>query len=115
MTPLVSLHHLDVVEPIFPNVTRVKALQRLMLPMKLDSAGLIQQSICYDSSKGWTVSVSWGFAIQIFRGILSPREVEMPSRTFFELVPKSRLHCLCFQHTARCQKPVSKALCVLHD
>ncbi|KAI7726181.1 hypothetical protein M8C21_009631 [Ambrosia artemisiifolia] len=60
VTPLVSLHHLDVVEPIFPDVTRVEALQRLMQPMKIDSAGLIQQSICYDQSKGWTVSVSWG-------------------------------------------------------
>lgn len=82
MTPLVSLHHLDVVEPIFPNVTRIEALQRLMIPMKLDSAGLIQQSICYEKNKTWTISVSWGFAVQIFRGVLSPREIEMPSRTF---------------------------------
>ncbi|KAF2297854.1 hypothetical protein GH714_004114 [Hevea brasiliensis] len=82
VTPLVSLHHLDVVEPIFPNVTRVQALQQLMVPMKLDSAGLMQQSICYDKSKSWTISVSWGFAVQIFRGVFSPREIEMPSRTF---------------------------------
>ncbi|KAL3498892.1 hypothetical protein ACH5RR_041624 [Cinchona calisaya] len=82
VAPFVTLHHLDVVEPIFPNVTRVQALQRLLTPMKLDSAGLMQQSICYDTARSWTVSVSWGFAIQIFRGVLSPREVEMPSRTF---------------------------------
>lgn len=82
ITPLVSLHHLDVVEPIFPNVTRVQALQRLKMPMQLDSAGLIQQSICYDKTNSWTISVSWGFAVQIFRGVLSPREIEMPSRTF---------------------------------
>ncbi|KAM0010233.1 hypothetical protein Hdeb2414_s0078g00778071 [Helianthus debilis subsp. tardiflorus] len=109
VTPLVSLHHLDVVEPIFPNVTRVKALQRLMLPMKLDSAGLIQQSICYDSSKGWTVSVSWGFAIQIFRGILSPREVEMPSRTFLNWYRRADYTAYAFntRPVARnpCQKP----------
>ncbi|KAK6158219.1 hypothetical protein DH2020_005533 [Rehmannia glutinosa] len=37
VTPLVTLHHLDVVEPIFPNVTRVQALQRLKIPMELDS------------------------------------------------------------------------------
>ncbi|RAL49947.1 hypothetical protein DM860_002238 [Cuscuta australis] len=106
VAPLVSMHHLDVVEPIFPNVTRVEALKRLMLPMKLDSAGLIQQSICYDKAKSWTVSVSWGFAVQIFRGVLSPREVEMPSRTFlnwyrradytaysFNTRPVMRNHC----------------------
>ncbi|KAG5249360.1 fringe-related family protein [Salix suchowensis] len=82
VTPLVSLHHLDVVEPIFPNATRVQALRWLTVPMKLDSAGLMQQSICYDKSKRWTISVSWGFAVQIFRGVFSPREIEMPSRTF---------------------------------
>ncbi|CAH9141423.1 unnamed protein product [Cuscuta epithymum] len=106
VSPLVSLHHLDVVEPIFPNVTRLEALRRLMVPMRLDSASLVQQSICYDKSKSWTVSVSWGFAVQIFRGVMSPREVEMPSRTFlnwyrradytaysFNTRPVMRNHC----------------------
>ncbi|KDO76311.1 hypothetical protein CISIN_1g037480mg [Citrus sinensis] len=106
VTPLVSLHHLDVVEPIFPNMTRVQALQHLMVPKKLDSAALMQQSICYDKRRTWTISVSWGFAVQIFRGIFSPREMEMPSRTFlnwyrradytayaFNTRPVSRNHC----------------------
>ncbi|KAJ0715079.1 hypothetical protein HanPI659440_Chr13g0496981 [Helianthus annuus] len=109
VTPLVSLHHLDVVEPIFPEVTRVEALQRLMQPMKIDSAGLIQQSICYDQTKGWTVSVSWGFAIQVFRGILSPREVEMPSRTFLNWYRRADYTAYAFntRPVARnpCQKP----------
>ncbi|KAG5538333.1 hypothetical protein RHGRI_019057 [Rhododendron griersonianum] len=82
IAPLVSLHHLDVVDPIFPYVNRVQALQRLKVPMKLDSAGLMQQSICYDKSKGWTVSVSWGYAVQIFRSKISAREMEKPQRTF---------------------------------
>ncbi|KAE9460143.1 hypothetical protein C3L33_07944, partial [Rhododendron williamsianum] len=82
IAPLVSLHHLDVVDPIFPYVSRVQALQRLKVPMKLDSAGLMQQSICYDKSKGWTVSVSWGYAVQIFRSKISAREMEKPQRTF---------------------------------
>ncbi|XP_057454673.1 uncharacterized protein LOC130746146 [Lotus japonicus] len=82
VTPLISLHHLDVVEPIFPNVTQAQALKRLTQPMDLDSAGLMQQSICYDEARKWTVSVSWGYAVQIFRGIFSAREMEMPARTF---------------------------------
>ncbi|XP_047323180.1 uncharacterized protein LOC124926901 [Impatiens glandulifera] len=82
LTPLVSLHHLDVVEPIFPNMTRLEALNHLQLPMNLDSAGLMQQSICYDTERKWTITVSWGFAVQVIRGLLPPREVEMPSRTF---------------------------------
>ncbi|KAG8662032.1 hypothetical protein MANES_01G058600v8 [Manihot esculenta] len=106
VTPLVSLHHLDVVEPIFPNVTRVQALQRLMVPMKLDSAGLMQQSICYDKSKGWTISVSWGFAVQIFRGVFSPREIEMPSRTFLNWYRRADYTAYAFN-----TRPVSRNPC----
>ncbi|KFK32240.1 hypothetical protein AALP_AA6G215900 [Arabis alpina] len=82
VTPFVTMHHLDVVELIFPNMTRVRAIKKLTTPMKLDSAGLLQQSICYDKYKSWTISVSWGYAVQVFRGSFSPREMEMPSRTF---------------------------------
>ncbi|KAJ1411788.1 hypothetical protein SESBI_20842 [Sesbania bispinosa] len=106
VTPLVSLHHLDVVEPIFPNVTRVEALQQLTIPMKLDSAGLMQQSICYDKSKSWTLSVSWGFAVQIFRGVFSPREMEMPSRTFLNWYRRADYTAYAFN-----TRPVSRNPC----
>lgn len=106
VTPLVSLHHLDVVEPIFPNATRVEALQRLTIPMKIDSAGLMQQSICYDKSKHWTVSVSWGFAVQIFRGVFSPREMEMPSRTFLNWYRRADYTAYAFN-----TRPVSRNPC----
>ncbi|KAJ6703556.1 TRANSFERRING GLYCOSYL GROUP TRANSFERASE [Salix viminalis] len=106
VTPLVSLHHLDVVEPIFPNATRVQALRWLTVPMKLDSAGLMQQSICYDKSKRWTVSVSWGFAVQIFRGVFSPREIEMPSRTFLNWYKKADYTAYAFN-----TRPVSRNPC----
>lgn len=109
VVPLVSLHHLDVVEPIFPNVTQVKALQRLTKPMKLDSAGLMQQSICYDKSKRWTISVSWGFAVQVFRGVFSPREIEMPSRTFLNWYKRADYTAYAFNTRPvfrnQCQKP----------
>ncbi|CAK7335590.1 unnamed protein product [Dovyalis caffra] len=106
VTPLVSLHHLDVVEPIFPNATRVQALRWLTVPVKLDSAGLMQQSICYDKSKRWTISVSWGFAVQIFRGVFSPREIEMPSRTFLNWYKKADYTAYAFN-----TRPVSRNPC----
>ncbi|CAN4127319.1 unnamed protein product [Withania somnifera] len=109
IAPLVTLHHLDVVEPIFPNVSRVQALRRLTVPMKLDSAGLMQQSICYDKVNSWSISVSWGFAVQIFRGVLSPREIEMPSRTFLNWYKRADYTAYAFntRPLARnpCQKP----------
>ncbi|XP_009799907.1 uncharacterized protein LOC107762417 [Nicotiana tabacum] len=109
VAPLVSLHHLDVVEPIFPNVTQVKALKQLTVPMKLDSAGIMQQSICYDKVNSWTISVSWGFAVQIFRGVLSPREIEMPSRTFLNWYRRADYKAYAFNTRPvmrnPCQKP----------
>ncbi|KAF8379565.1 hypothetical protein HHK36_029005 [Tetracentron sinense] len=109
VAPLVSLHHLDVVEPIFPNVNRIQALQRLTMPMKLDSAGLMQQSICYDKENSWTVSVSWGYAVQIIRGALSAREMEMPSRTFLNWYRKADYSAYAFNTRPvsrnQCQKP----------
>ncbi|XP_069154027.1 uncharacterized protein [Solanum lycopersicum] len=110
IAPLVTLHHLDVVEPIFPNVTRVQALQRLTVPMKLDSAGLMQQSICYDKANSWTISVSWGFAVQIFRRVLSPREMEMPSRTFLNWYKRADYTAYAFLN---CKEPMPKTFCVL--
>ncbi|CAN8230878.1 unnamed protein product [Cochlearia groenlandica] len=106
VTPFVSMHHLDVVEPIFPNTTRVRALKKLTLPMKLDSAGLLQQSICYDKHKSWTISVSWGYAVQIFRGIFSPREMEMPSRTFLNWYKRADYTAYAFN-----TRPVSRNPC----
>lgn len=108
LTPLVSLHHLDVVEPIFPNVTRVQALRRLTVLMKLDSGALMQQSICYEKNKTWTVSVSWGFAIQVVRGILSPREMEMPTRTFLNWYKRGDYTAYAFNTRPQARNPCQK-------
>lgn len=106
VAPLVTMHHLDIVEPIFPNMTRVQALQRLNEPTMLDSASLMQQSICYDQTRSWTVSVSWGYAVQIFRGIFSPREMEMPARTFLNWYKKADYKAYAFN-----TRPVSRNPC----
>ncbi|XP_021906241.1 uncharacterized protein LOC110820915 [Carica papaya] len=89
IAPLISLHHLDLVDPIFPDVGRVDGLMRLKLPTQLDSAALMQQSICYDKSRNWTVSLSWGYTVQIFRGLIPAREIEMPARTFLDWYMRS--------------------------
>ncbi|KAJ8433670.1 hypothetical protein Cgig2_002341 [Carnegiea gigantea] len=83
VTPLVSIHHLEKVHPIFPSMNRLRAFIWLSFPAKVDSAGLMQQSICYDPPRNWTVSVSWGYAVQIIRGWIPAHEMERPARTFY--------------------------------
>lgn len=89
VAPLITLHHIDALEPIFPGMTRVEALRHLFESIKLDSASVVQQSICYDRKRLWSISVSWGFVVQITRGAVSPRELEQPIRTFVNWFQKA--------------------------
>ncbi|GMJ06384.1 hypothetical protein like AT1G05280 [Hibiscus trionum] len=66
LTPLVSLHHLDHVDPIFPNRTAPKALEHLFHAANVDSQRILQQTVCYDRWFSWTISVSWGYAVQVY-------------------------------------------------
>ncbi|KAG6523969.1 uncharacterized protein LOC122045636 [Zingiber officinale] len=68
LTPLISLHHLDQIEPIFPGMTRMAAFDHLFRSAHFDPSRILQQTICYDSSKLLTISVSWGYVVQIFEG-----------------------------------------------
>ncbi|CAK9142717.1 unnamed protein product [Ilex paraguariensis] len=68
LAPLVSLHHFDRADPIFPNMTRIQALEHLFKAANADPARILQQTVCYDSSNSLTVSVSWGYAVQIYEG-----------------------------------------------
>ncbi|KAK9757905.1 hypothetical protein RND81_01G194000 [Saponaria officinalis] len=109
IAPLVTLHHLDLLDPIFPYMNRTQALDRLRAPAQLDSAGLMQQSICYDPVRNWTVSVSWGYAVQIIRGSVTPRDMQRPARTFVDWYYKDDPSRFSFNTRAfdkhPCQKP----------
>ncbi|BAF15557.1 uncharacterized protein [Oryza sativa Japonica Group] len=111
VAPIVTLHHLDVVQPLFPNAkSRPAAVRRLFDgPIELDPAGIMQQSICYDGGNRWTVSVAWGFAVLVSRGVMSPREMEMPARTFLNWYRRADYTAYAFntRPLARspCQKP----------
>ncbi|GLT79684.1 hypothetical protein SLA2020_511640 [Shorea laevis] len=106
IAPLVSLHHLDIVEPIFPQLDRIRALKLLTKPMNLDPAGLMQQTVCYDESRNWTVSVSWGYAVQIIGSIVSVQEMEIPTRTFLHWYRKNDKYGYSFN-----TRPVSRHVC----
>ncbi|PHU07747.1 hypothetical protein BC332_24236 [Capsicum chinense] len=71
--PLVSLHHMEKIDPIFPYMSRMKALQHLYHAATFDPHRILQQTVCYDSRFSWTISVSWGYVVQIFE-----HNVQMP-------------------------------------
>ncbi|KAM7276200.1 hypothetical protein ACFE04_018066 [Oxalis oulophora] len=68
LSPLVSLHHLDAVDPFFPKMNNTEALDHLFKAVNIDPARILQQTVCYDRLNNLTVSVSWGYAIQVVYG-----------------------------------------------
>ncbi|XP_026426192.1 uncharacterized protein LOC113322334 [Papaver somniferum] len=106
VAPLVSLHHLDVVDPIFPKMKRAKAVEHLFEGTQFDSSSIMQQSICYSKKHAWSISVSWGYVVQILRGVMSPRELEMPTRTFLNWYKRADYTAYAFN-----TRPVTKHPC----
>ncbi|KAK6134888.1 hypothetical protein DH2020_031372 [Rehmannia glutinosa] len=85
--PLVTLHHWEAMEPIFPKMTPIKALEHLFQAVNIDSQRIMQQTVCYDRWFSWTISVSWGYAVQVF-----PHHVFLPDaiRTQETYIPWKR-------------------------
>ncbi|XP_047969463.1 uncharacterized protein LOC125213132 [Salvia hispanica] len=82
LAPLVSLHHLDSIQPLLPNHTQFESVTALMKAYEADPPRTLQQCFCYHRNHNWSVSVSWGYAVQIFPALLTAKELEMPQQTF---------------------------------
>ncbi|KAH9607560.1 hypothetical protein KSS87_019111 [Heliosperma pusillum] len=82
VAPLVSLHHLDSVKPLFPGQTQVDSLKKLMKSYRVDPGFTLQQSFCYDHKRKWSVSIAWGYTAQLHPSLVSPNVLSMPLHTF---------------------------------
>nr|VDD41584.1 unnamed protein product [Brassica oleracea] len=80
--PLVSLHHMSHIDPLFPNSTTFSAIQHLFAAVELDPLRIFQLSVCYDRRYSWTISVSWGYTVQIESGHMFLRDVLRTQQTF---------------------------------
>ncbi|CAA2980657.1 ATP-dependent DNA ligase ykoU [Olea europaea subsp. europaea] len=68
LSPLLSLHHMEAVEPIFPGMSRIQSLEHLFKAIQVDPAKVLQQTVCYDHTNSLTISIAWGYAVQIYEG-----------------------------------------------
>ncbi|KAF9597591.1 hypothetical protein IFM89_019959 [Coptis chinensis] len=82
VAPLVSLHHLDYVKPLFPEKDQLDSLRSLMGVYKMDPVRTLQHSFCYDLKQNWSVSISWGYTVQIYPTLLTAKQLETPLQTF---------------------------------
>ncbi|KAJ0940830.1 hypothetical protein HanRHA438_Chr02g0087841 [Helianthus annuus] len=80
--PLISLHHLDIVSPIFPTMDKHKSLRHLMTAAKVDQTRLLQQTVCYQKQNYWTFSIAWGYSAYIYEQLIPRSILRRPFETF---------------------------------
>nr|XP_043623226.1 uncharacterized protein LOC122595009 [Erigeron canadensis] len=80
--PLISLHHLDIVSPIFPAMDRHKSVRHLMTAAKVDQSRLLQQTVCYHKQKKWAFSIAWGYSAYIYEQMIPRSLLRRPFETF---------------------------------
>ncbi|KAL4298172.1 hypothetical protein GQ457_12G026270 [Hibiscus cannabinus] len=81
-SPIITLHHFDNIDPIFPQKNRTDAVKHLMQAADVDQSRLAQQTICYDKGKNWSISVSWGYSAHIYESIIPRSILKKPLETF---------------------------------
>lgn len=82
VAPLVSLHHIDAVSPMFPSHTHLDSLKSLFRAYQVDPARILQQSFCYDHRRNWSISVSWGYTAQLYPWLVPAHILDTPLQTF---------------------------------
>ncbi|CAN0914576.1 hypothetical protein LINGRAHAP2_LOCUS28659 [Linum grandiflorum] len=81
--PLVSLHHMGHIGPIFPNMTTRDSMQHLLTAASVDSQRVLQKTVCYDRWFSWTISVAWGYAVEVYGSHILLPDV-LPTETTFK-------------------------------
>ncbi|XVF47364.1 hypothetical protein PTKIN_Ptkin03bG0103000 [Pterospermum kingtungense] len=81
-SPIVTLHHFDNIDPLFPSKTRIQSINHLMEAAKVDQSRLVQQTIGYHWKSNWSVSISWGYSAQIYESIIPRSVLRKPLETF---------------------------------
>ncbi|KAK6262607.1 hypothetical protein QUC31_008423 [Theobroma cacao] len=110
IAPLVSIHHVEYVDPFYPGLTSLDSLKLFAKAMRMEPRSFLQRSICYDRVRRLTFSVSIGYVVQVFPNIVLPRELERSEQTYIAWNKLRHRHE--FDHDTRdsyksvCKKPV---------
>ncbi|CAA2993821.1 uncharacterized protein LOC111392510 [Olea europaea subsp. europaea] len=89
-SPILSLHHFDMVEPIFPSKDRFESTRHLLRAANVDQSRMMQQTICYHRGRNWTFSISWGYSVHIYQRIMPRSYIQNPIETFKAWIEKQR-------------------------
>ncbi|XVE64535.1 hypothetical protein DITRI_Ditri07aG0108300 [Diplodiscus trichospermus] len=110
IAPFVSIHHVEYVDPFYPELSSLDSLKLFTKAMRTEPMSFLQRSICYDHVRRLTFSVSLGYVVQVFPNIVLPRELERSEHTYIAWNKLGHPHE--FDHDIRdsyksvCKKPV---------
>ncbi|KAA8525062.1 hypothetical protein F0562_007074 [Nyssa sinensis] len=82
IAPLVSIHHVEAVDPFYPGLSTLESLKLFTRAMRIEPRSFLQRSICYDRARHLTFSVSLGYVVQVFPYIVLPSELERSEQTY---------------------------------
>ncbi|KAJ6317697.1 hypothetical protein OIU76_013272 [Salix suchowensis] len=82
LAPLVSLHHLDNLEPLFPNHNQTDSLKSINRAYQADPPRIFQQTFCHDYKRKWSISIAWGYTVQLYTLLLPAKDLQTPVQTF---------------------------------
>ncbi|PHU06310.1 hypothetical protein BC332_22799 [Capsicum chinense] len=81
VAPLVSLHHLGTLHPIFPSMNHLNSVKKLVKAYENDPSRTVQQTLCYDSNRNWSLSISWGYSVQLLPWLMNAKQFGLPMQT----------------------------------
>lgn len=67
---------------IVTNETSTKSLRRIAQSLRAQPLEFLQQSICVDAARNWSISIAWGFSVRWYPLPVRPVELEAARRTF---------------------------------
>ncbi|CAN0837606.1 hypothetical protein LINGRAHAP2_LOCUS1854, partial [Linum grandiflorum] len=82
LSPLISLHHLDTLEPLFPGQDHITSVKSLYKAYRVDPPRILQSAYGYDHQFNWSVSISWGYTVQLYPTLVAVHDLQVPLQTF---------------------------------
>ena len=63
-------------------MTQFDSLKKLISAYEKDPSRALQHSFCYDLKRNWSVSVSWGYTLQLYPSLVSAKKLGTAFLTF---------------------------------
>ncbi|KAF3321378.1 Beta-1,3-glucosyltransferase [Carex littledalei] len=82
IAPFISIHHVEIVDPVYPGLNSLESLQLFTKAMKAEPMSFLQRAICYDEAHKLSISVSLGYVVQVYPTVVFPRDLERSEVTY---------------------------------